>query len=63
MNLQRVGERVATFDLSDARAERVRRGLLRLTAAIDGAPKTLRWRLRARIGKRAAWHSELDDQE
>jgi hypothetical protein len=36
---------------------------MRLIAAIDGAPKSLRWRLRARVGTRKSWHSELDDQE
>jgi hypothetical protein len=37
--------------------------VLRLIAAIDDAPKSLRWRLRARVGTRKAWHSELDGQE
>jgi hypothetical protein len=39
----------------------MRHGVLRLIAAMDGAPKSLRWRLRARVGTRAAWHSQLDD--
>jgi hypothetical protein len=36
---------------------------LRLIAAIDGEPKSVRWRLRARLGTRKTWHSELDGQE
>ena len=41
----------------------MREGVLRLIAAIDGAPKSLRWRLRARVGTRAPLHSELDGQD
>lgn len=63
MNLQRVDERVGRFDLSDDQLARVRRGLLRLIAAIDVAPRSLRFRLRAQVGTRANWHNELDDQE
>jgi hypothetical protein len=37
--------------------------VLHLIAAIDAAPKGLSWRLRARIGTRKTWHSELDGQE
>ncbi len=63
MNLQRVGERLAALDLSDAQTARVRQGALRLIAALDGAPKSVRFRLRARVGTRKSWHNELDDQE
>jgi hypothetical protein len=62
-NLQRVDERVGRLGLADSELARARRGLLRLIAAIDTAPRSLRFRLRARIGTRARWHSELDDQE
>ena len=61
-NLAHVDERAAKFDLSDAQAARVRSGVARLIAAIDGAPKGARWRLRARIGTRKAWHEAVDDQ-
>jgi hypothetical protein len=63
LNLQRVTERVDTFGMSETQVAHVREGVLRLIAAIDGAPKSLRWRLRARVGTHAPWHSELDDQE
>jgi hypothetical protein len=63
MNLQRVGEAVVEFGLDDVQAARVNRGVLRLIAAIDGAPKSLRWRLRARVGTHKTWHNQLDDQE
>ena len=63
INLQRVGERAAAFDLHDAEEARLRHGVMRLIAAIDGAPKSVRWRLRARVGTRKIWHGQLDDQE
>jgi hypothetical protein len=62
-NLAHVDERAATFGLSEAQTARVRSGVVRLIAAIDGAPKGARWRVRARIGTRRAWHEEVDDQE
>ena len=63
MNLQRVDEGATTFDLSDAQVARAHHGVLRLIAAIDDAPKSLRFRMRARVGTRRPWHSELDGQE
>ena len=63
MNLQRVGEAAVDFGLDAVQAARVNQGVLRLIAAIDGAPKSLRWRLRARVGTRKTWHNQLDDQE
>ena len=62
MNLHRSGERAGTFGLNDAQVARVRQGIVRLIAAIDSAPKTLRWRMRARVGTRKAWHDPIDDQ-
>jgi hypothetical protein len=61
-NLESVDERAATFDLSQAQVAHVRHGVARLIAAIDGAPKSVRWRLRARVGTRRSWHSALDGQ-
>jgi hypothetical protein len=63
MNLQHVDERAASFDLSEAQVAQVQRGVLHLIAAIDDAPKSLRFRMRARVGTRRPWHSELDGQE
>ncbi len=63
MNLQRVHERVAIFALDPPQETRVLRGVTRLIAAIDGTPKTLRWRLRARVGTRTNWHNELEGQD
>ncbi len=63
LNLQRVDGGAASFDLSEAQMTRTHRGVLHLIAAIDEAPKSLRFRMRARVGTRKRWHSELDDQD
>jgi hypothetical protein len=63
INLARVDERAATVDLSAAQLARVRHGVVRLIAAIDGAPKSLSWRLRARVGTRRTWHNAIDNQQ
>jgi hypothetical protein len=39
------------------------RGLDALIAAIDAAPKTVVWRVRARVGTRRPWHDEVEEQE
>ena len=62
-NLARVDERAATFDLDDGQVARVRGGVARLIGAVDGAPKSVRWRLRARVGTSRVWHNQIDDQE
>jgi hypothetical protein len=61
-NLTHVDEGAAMFDLSDLKVARVRSGVVRLIAAIDGAPKSVRWRLRASVGTRKTWHTVIDDQ-
>ena len=35
--------------------------LATLQAAMDAAPKTLGWRLRARVGKRVPWYEEVEE--
>ena len=62
-NLARVADDATAFALDEAQVARVRSGVARLIAAIDAAPKSVRWRLRARVGTRKTWHSALDGQE
>jgi hypothetical protein len=62
-NLGRVSERLPEFALAPADQQRVRGRLARLVGAIDAAPKSLRWRVRARVGTRAPWHDEVDEQD
>jgi hypothetical protein len=42
-------------------AARVRGRLSQLDAAIEQAPKTQRWKLRARVGSRVKWYEDVED--
>jgi len=60
-NLRRLSELASSVDLDPrARAIAIER-INRLTGAIEQAPKSLRWRLRDRIGERIEWR--LDPEE
>lgn len=61
-NLQRAGDRLPVFGLNAAEVEHARRGIASLIGAIDAAPKSFRWRLRAKVGTRVSWHREVEDQ-
>jgi hypothetical protein len=50
------------YGLAEADARRVREGIGRLRAALEAAPKSLAWRLRARLGTRVPWHDEVEEQ-
>ncbi len=49
--------------LDDGDATAVRERVQRLTAQLDAAPRTLAWRLRAKVGTRARWYEEVGDVE
>ncbi len=57
-----VVEHVADYDLSPRDAARVRRTLELAQDMMTEQAKTLRWRLRARIGKRVRWYAEVEEQ-
>ncbi len=62
LNLERL--RVAVEELEELDAERreaIAARLERLSAAMDGAPKSRRWKLRARIGERKQWYEEPEE--
>ncbi len=61
-NIDTVVEQVAEYDLSPRDAARVRRTLELAQDMMTEQAKTLRWRLRARIGKRVRWYSEVEEQ-
>lgn len=44
-------------------ADRVRGRITQLRDAIESAPKSRRWRLRARIGERIRWYEEVEEVE
>lgn len=61
-NVDTVIEHVADYDLSPRDAARVRRTLELAQDMMTEQAKTLRWRLRARIGKRVRWYEEVEEQ-
>jgi hypothetical protein len=60
--LQRCTEALATADLSAVERDEAAAMLARLIGAIDGAPKTVAWRLRARVGTRRRWWDIVEEQ-
>lgn len=62
LNLAQLTEVITgNADLDPVIAARVRARTTRLIEEIDSAPKSMRWRLRDRIGDRAAWYEHVDD--
>ncbi len=62
-NLDVVLERLGDYGLSEEELARVRGRLTEIIAVIEEKAKSLRWRLRARVGKRVAWRREIEDTE
>lgn len=62
LNLARLIEVAGSMPALDPTiAGRVQARAQRLLGEIDSAPKSLRWRLRSRIGERAPWYEHVDD--
>jgi hypothetical protein len=51
------------YALPEQDEERVRDGLARLRRALEAAPKSVRWKLRARVGERRQWHNDVEEQD
>jgi len=62
-NLDVVLERVDDYGLSEEQRARVQGRLAALIAAIEEKAKSLRWLLRATVGKRVAWRREVEETE
>jgi hypothetical protein len=62
-NLDRLAGHTAALELTDDERARVVGGIVALVAAADAAPKTLGWRLRARVGERVRWWQDVDERE
>ncbi|MEX2135611.1 MAG: hypothetical protein WEB29_01445 [Chloroflexota bacterium] len=61
-NLAKLGEAVERYSaLSGEVAATVRARARELAEAIEAAPKTTRWRLRARIGTRVPWYEDVEE--
>lgn len=53
----------AARDLEAGEAARADRGATQLLALIEAAPKTMAWRMRARVGERKQWWQDVDERE
>jgi hypothetical protein len=61
-NLQVVGEALDGSGLSEAGKERVQAALTRLVDAIHTAPKSLAWRVRAKVGTKRRWYAVVEER-
>jgi hypothetical protein len=62
-NLGTVTGSLADYSLSGMESERVAARVAQLQQAIAGEEKTLRFRLRARVGRRLPWRREVEERE
>ena len=62
-NLAALGELIPTLGLGPEDAARVEAARSRLEALVVDTPKSRRWRWRARIGTRRAWHNEVEERD
>jgi hypothetical protein len=61
MNLERAAAALDDFDLSPEARQRLQARIDLLAGAVEAAPKTRRWKLRARIGDRVRWYEDPED--
>jgi hypothetical protein len=62
LNLARIGDALPGFPaLPEAAAGAIRRNIAGLRDAIERAPKTQKWKLRARVGERARWYEQVEE--
>ena len=61
-NLTSLADLIPRLGLTPDEAARVEAARTRLRAAIEAAPKTRRWRWRAKVGTRLAWHNDVDER-
>ena len=61
MNIARVREGLASYDIAQAERNAVEERLDRLWERIDTEPKSRGWRLRDRVGDRKRWYQEPEE--
>lgn len=62
-NLAALEELIPALPLSEADAARAEAARHEVLAAIEAAPKSRRWRWRARAGTRRRWHNEVEERD
>lgn len=50
-------------EIGETAGERIARRAERLREAVERAPKSLRWKLRAQLGERVQWWQDVDERE
>ena len=48
-------------DLDDTQMQRIKQRLTAIQEAMDAAPKTVAWKLRAKVGTRVRWYQEVEE--
>lgn len=61
-NIDKAQHLMNNYTLSPPDQQRIQQGLSRIKSAIQQAPKSLKWKIRARIGKRKSWRSAVENQ-
>jgi hypothetical protein len=60
-NLQKLKEHIPSFPVLASTAEAVNNKIDTLIQMIETHPKSLRWKMRARIGNRQKWYNDVDE--
>lgn len=61
-NLNATLQRLDNFSLEPEQKTIVKQRAAHLAAAIEEAPKTLKWRLRARLGTKVSWYQDVEEK-
>ncbi len=60
-NIEKLGFFLDKYDLEPAAREDIRRKAEALELRIKAVPKTMRWRMRARVGDKMRWYEPVED--
>ncbi len=62
MNLEKVGQLTKTYpQLDEEQKTYIRKQIEQALSLINAEPKTMTWRLRARVGDRVKWYKDVDE--
>lgn len=61
LNLERLREQLPELAIDPAARDRIASGVDAVAQAIDGAPKSRGWRVRARVGERLRWYERPEE--
>jgi hypothetical protein len=63
MTIQKLNDILTQRDieLDETQAQTIRERLAAIQEAMDAAPKTMAWKVRAKIGTRVRWYEEVEE--